>query len=64
MVHRIIGGRIGTGGTAGHEYLHATARRHRVFTDLFDLPTYFIPRSALPALPPEVADQMGFRWHS
>ena len=49
MVHRMIGGRIGTGGTAGHEYLAAAARRHRVFTDLFDLPTFFIPRSALPA---------------
>ena len=64
MVHRIIGGRIGTGGTTGHEYLQAAARHHRVFTDLFDLPTYFIPRSALPALPTEVAEQMGFRWHS
>lgn len=62
LAHRMIGGRIGTGGTAGHEYLEAAARRHRVFTDLFDLPTFFIPRSALPALPPEVAEQMGFRW--
>lgn len=64
MAHRMIGGRIGTGGTSGHEYLEAAARRHRVFTDLFDLPTYFIPRSALPALPGDVAEQMGFRWHS
>jgi tryptophan 2,3-dioxygenase len=62
LAHRMIGGRIGTGGTAGHEYLEAAARRHRVFTDLFDLPTFFIPRSALPPLPPEVAEQMGFRW--
>ncbi|MGH9184520.1 MAG: tryptophan 2,3-dioxygenase family protein [Acidimicrobiales bacterium] len=61
LAHRMIGGRIGTGGTAGHEYLEAAARRHRVFTDLFDLPTFFIPRSALPALPPEVEEQMGFR---
>ncbi len=62
MVHRMIGGRIGTGGTAGHDYLAAAARRHRVFTDLFDLPTFFIPRSALPALPAEVVEQMGFRF--
>jgi tryptophan 2,3-dioxygenase len=62
MAHRMIGGRIGTGGTAGHEYLAAAARRHRVFTDLFDLPTFFIPRSALPPLPAEVAEQMGFRY--
>jgi tryptophan 2,3-dioxygenase len=58
----LIGGRIGTGGTSGHEYLAAAARRHRVFTDLFDLPTFFIPRSALPPLPPEVEEQMGFRY--
>ncbi|MEW6475567.1 MAG: tryptophan 2,3-dioxygenase family protein [Actinomycetota bacterium] len=62
LAHRMIGGRIGTGGTAGHEYLAAAARRHRVFNDLFDLPTFFIPRSALPPLPPEVAEQMGFRY--
>ena len=62
LAHRMIGSRIGTGGTAGHEYLDAAARRHRVFTDLFDLPTFFIPRSALPPLPAEVAEQMGFRW--
>ena len=62
LAHRMIGGRIGTGGTAGHEYLAAAARRHRVFNDLFDLPTFFIPRSALPPLPPEVSEQMGFRY--
>jgi tryptophan 2,3-dioxygenase len=64
LAHRMIGDRIGTGGTAGHEYLEAAARRHRVFTDLFDLPTFFIPRSALPDLPPELAEQMAFAWRS
>ncbi|HLF40884.1 MAG TPA: tryptophan 2,3-dioxygenase family protein [Acidimicrobiia bacterium] len=62
LAHRMIGGRIGTGGTAGHEYLEAAVRRHRIFTDLFDLPTYFIPRSALPPLPAAVEEQMGFRY--
>ena len=62
MVHRMIGGRIGTGGTSGHEYLEATARKHRIFSDLFDLPTFFIPRSALPALPATVREQLDFRY--
>lgn len=62
LAHRMIGERIGTGGTAGHGYLEAAARKHRVFGDLFDLPTFFIPRSALPALPPEVTEQMGFHY--
>ena len=63
MVHRMIGGRIGTGGTSGHEYLEAAARRHRTFSDLFDLPTFFIPRSALPQLPATVREQLDFRYH-
>jgi tryptophan 2,3-dioxygenase len=64
MVHRMIGGRIGTGGTTGFAHLEATARKHRVFSELFDLPTFFIPRSALPTLPAEVADQLDFRYAS
>lgn len=62
LAHRMIGAKIGTGGTAGHGYLEAAANHHRVFGDLFDLPTFLIPRSALPALPPEVEEQMGFRY--
>ncbi|MDX1657859.1 MAG: tryptophan 2,3-dioxygenase family protein, partial [Nitriliruptorales bacterium] len=64
MVHRMIGGRIGTGGTSGHEYLRAAADKHKVFVDLFELPTYFLPRSELPELPAEVTRQMGFRYAS
>ena len=63
MVHRMIGGRIGTGGTSGHAYLQAAADKHRTFQDLFDLPTFFIPRSALPALPAAVREQLDFRYH-
>jgi len=58
MVGRMIGSKIGTGGTSGHDYLAETARRHRVWGDLFDLSTFFIPRSELPPLPPAVADAM------
>ncbi|MGH9024468.1 MAG: tryptophan 2,3-dioxygenase family protein [Acidimicrobiia bacterium] len=62
LAHRMIGSRIGTGGTAGHEYLEAAARRHRAFGDLFDLSTFLIPRSSLPPLPGEVSEAMGFRY--
>ncbi len=62
MVHRAIGGRVGTGGTSGHAYLEAAAARHKVFTDLFDLATYHVPRSELPVLPDEVRAAMGFRF--
>jgi tryptophan 2,3-dioxygenase len=60
MVQRMIGVKIGTGGSSGHDYLRATAERHRIFEDLFRLSTYLIPRSKLPRLPPEVEAQMGY----
>ncbi len=60
MVQRMIGVKVGTGGSSGHDYLRATAETHRVFADLFGLSTYLIPRSALPPLPPEVEARMGF----
>ncbi len=60
MVQRMIGVKIGTGGSSGHDYLRRTVDAHRVFADLFQLSTYLIPRSALPPLPPEVQAKMGF----
>lgn len=62
MVQRMIGLKVGTGGSSGHDYLRQTAERHRVFGDLFALSTFFIPRSRLPALPPEVQAAMGYRY--
>jgi tryptophan 2,3-dioxygenase len=60
MVHRMIGAKIGTGGSVGHQYLRATVDKHKIFTDLFNLSTFLIPRSALPALPEEVQQKLGF----
>jgi tryptophan 2,3-dioxygenase len=62
MVLRMIGTKMGTGGTSGVDYLRETAEKHKVFLDLFDLSTYLIPRSALPTLPPEVQSTMSFRY--
>ena len=62
MVLRMIGRKIGTGGSSGHDYLRQTAEEHRVFTDLFSLSTFFIPRSSLPDLPPKVRAAMGFQF--
>lgn len=62
MAQRMIGAKVGTGGSAGHDYLRRTAEQHRVFADLFALSTFFIPRSKLPALPPEVRRAMGYRY--
>jgi tryptophan 2,3-dioxygenase len=61
MAWRMIGSKVGTGGTSGTDYLRDAAERYKVFTDLFNLSTFLLPRSALPALPPEVKREMGFR---
>jgi tryptophan 2,3-dioxygenase len=60
MVERMLGVKIGTGGSSGHEYLRATAAKHRCFPDLFRLSTYLIPRSALPTLPEDIGRAMDF----
>src|SRR5207253_7807319 len=62
MVRRMIGVKIGTGGSSGHDYLRDTAAKHRIFSDLFRLSTYLIPRSRLPKLPRELEDAMGYRY--
>jgi tryptophan 2,3-dioxygenase len=60
MVHRMIGSRIGTGGSSGQSYLMSTVMKHRIFSDLFDLSTYLIPRAELPKLPEELIKKLGF----
>ncbi len=64
MAMRMIGTRIGTGGTSGSDYLDRAAERHRVFSDLSALSSFFIPRSKLPQLPPDVRNRMGFRFQT
>jgi len=60
MVRRMIGVKVGTGGSSGYDYLKQTADRHQIFGDLFQLSNYLIPRSLVPPLPPAVRARMGF----
>lgn len=60
MVLRMIGTKIGTGGSSGHQYLKAASERHKVFADFFNLSTFLIPRSSLPKLPEDVERNLGF----
>lgn len=62
MVQRMIGRKIGTGGSSGHDYLKSSAEKHRIFGDLFALATFLIPRSALPPLPPHVQRAMRYQY--
>ncbi len=60
MVLRMLGRKIGTGGSSGHDYLHETAVKHHIFTDLHNISTLLIPRSELPELPKELQLELGF----
>ena len=60
LVFRMIGVKIGTGGSTGHAYLKKTAEKHSVFRDIANLSTYIIPRSSLPELPAELKKELGF----
>ena len=60
LVFRMIGVKIGTGGSAGHGYLKKTAEKHSIFRDISNLSTYIIPRSTLPELPKKLKKELGF----
>lgn len=60
MVHRMIGTRIGTGGSTGKDYLKAAADKHYIFREVAQLTSFLIERSKLPKLPPSVEKHLGF----
>ncbi|MBK7762173.1 MAG: tryptophan 2,3-dioxygenase [Bacteroidetes bacterium] len=60
MVQRMIGRRIGTGGSTGAHYLKAAADSHYVFKEFADLTSFLIQRNKLPALPANLAKVLGY----
>ncbi|XP_075054401.1 tryptophan 2,3-dioxygenase [Mixophyes fleayi] len=55
MVHRMIGSKMGTGGSSGYHYLRSTVSdRYKVFVDLFNLSTFLVPRHWIPRLNPSM----------
>jgi tryptophan 2,3-dioxygenase len=60
MVHRMIGTRIGTGGSSGKDYLKAAADKHYIFREIAQLNSFLIERRKLPALPTEIEKKLGF----
>jgi tryptophan 2,3-dioxygenase len=62
MVQRMIGTRIGTGGSTGAGYLKAAMDKHYIFKELAQLSSFLIDRRKLPALPKEIADKLGYNF--
>jgi len=60
MVQRMIGNRIGTGGSSGKNYLKGAADKHMIFKDLNALTSFLIERRHLPKLPKQIAEKLGF----
>ncbi|MCR6721712.1 MAG: tryptophan 2,3-dioxygenase [Chitinophagaceae bacterium] len=60
MVHRMIGTRIGTGGSTGKDYLRAAADKHYIFREIAQLTSFLIERKKLPQLPTAVEQRLGF----
>jgi tryptophan 2,3-dioxygenase len=60
MVHRMIGTRIGTGGSSGKDYLKAAADKHYIFKEIAKLNSFLIERKKLPHLSAELEKRLGF----
>ena len=60
MVHRMIGTRIGTGGSTGKDYLKAAAEKHYIFKEIAQLNSFLIERRKLPVLSHETEIRLGF----
>ena len=60
MVHRMIGTRIGTGGSTGKDYLKAAADKHYIFREVAQLNSFLIERRMLPTLNQDTEKKLGF----
>jgi tryptophan 2,3-dioxygenase len=62
MVRRMIGTRIGTGGSTGAGYLKAAMDKHYIFKELAQLNSFLINRRQLPVLPKELVERLGYKF--
>jgi tryptophan 2,3-dioxygenase len=60
MVRRMIGLRVGTGGTSGAGYLEGALSKHYIFKELTEIATFLIAPERLPQLPKQLMDKLSF----
>jgi tryptophan 2,3-dioxygenase len=60
MVQRMIGTRIGTGGSTGRDYLKGALDKHYIFAEISRLTSFLIERRKLPVLSFEMERRLGF----
>ena len=61
MVQRMIGTRIGTGGSSGRDYLRSALDKHYIFRDIAQLTSFLIERRKLPQLSSTMEHRLGFQ---
>ena len=62
MVRRMIGSRIGTGGSSGAGYLQGAMDKHYIFKEISQLNSFLIDRRKLPVLPKSLTDVLGYQF--
>ena len=62
MVRRMIGTRIGTGGSTGAGYLQGAMDKHYIFKEISQLNSFLIDRKKLPPLPEELTQKLGYQF--
>jgi len=62
MVRRMIGTRIGTGGSTGAGYLQGAMEKHYIFKEISQLTSFLIDRRKLPKLPENIAEKLGYHF--
>jgi len=62
MVQRMIGTRIGTGGSTGAGYLKAAMDKHYIFKEITQLNSFLVERKQLPVLDKTISEKLGFNF--
>jgi tryptophan 2,3-dioxygenase len=60
MVRRMIGTRIGTGGSSGEQYLQGAVNKNYIYRELAGIITFLIERRNLPHLPARLHQALRF----
>lgn len=60
MVNRMIGTRIGTGGSSGAGYLKKAMDKHVIFREIARLNSFLVERRKLPVLPKELIEKLTY----
>jgi tryptophan 2,3-dioxygenase len=62
MVKRMIGSRVGTGGSTGAGYLQGAMDKHYIFKEISQLNSFLIDRRKLPLLPNPLIEKLGYQF--